>query len=72
MKMMFSRTLGAVLIGGSALALAGCETAPPPMMRPAAFTPLGVGAPYLSGDVIGGRRARAAKMRAATASVHSP
>jgi outer membrane protein OmpA-like peptidoglycan-associated protein len=72
MKMMFSRTLGAVLIGGSALALAGCETAPPPMMRPAAFTPLGVGAPYLSGDVIGGRRARAAKMRAAKASVLSP
>ena len=70
--MMFSRTLGAVLIGGSAIALAGCETAPPPMMRPAAFSPLGVGAPYLSGDVIGGRRARAAKMRAAKASVLSP
>ena len=33
--------------------------------RPAAFTALGVGAPYLSGDVIGGTRARAAKMRAA-------
>ena len=34
-------------------------------LRPAAFTPLGLGAPYLSGDVIGGHDARAAKMRAA-------
>lgn len=49
----------------STLALASCQTAPPPMVRPAAFTPLGVSAPYLSGDVISGRRARAAKMRAA-------
>lgn len=49
----------------SFLALAGCETAPPPIVRPAAFTPLGVSAPYLSGDVIGGHRSRAAKMRAA-------
>jgi outer membrane protein OmpA-like peptidoglycan-associated protein len=49
----------------SILALAGCETAPPPLVRPAAFTPLGVSAPYLSGDVIGGHRSRAAKMRAA-------
>jgi len=58
------RTLRAVL-SCSILALAGCETAPPPVVRPAAFTPLGVSAPYLSGDVIGGHRARAAKMRAA-------
>jgi outer membrane protein OmpA-like peptidoglycan-associated protein len=58
------RTLAAVL-PCSALALASCQTAPPPMVRPAAFTPLGVSAPYLSGDVISGRRARAAKMRAA-------
>jgi outer membrane protein OmpA-like peptidoglycan-associated protein len=36
-------------------------------VRPAAFTPLGVTAAYLSGDVIGGHRARAAKMRAAKA-----
>jgi outer membrane protein OmpA-like peptidoglycan-associated protein len=57
------RTLTAVL-SCSILALTGCETAPPPV-RPAAFTPLGVSAPYLSGDVIGGHRARAAKMRAA-------
>lgn len=58
------RTLIAVL-SCSILALAGCETAPPPVVRPASFTPLGVSAPYLSGDVIGGHRARAAKMRAA-------
>ena len=35
------------------------------MARPAAFIALGVSAPYLSGDVIGGTKARAAKMRAA-------
>ena len=58
------RTLTAVL-SCSIVALAGCETAPPPVVRPAAFTPLGVTAPYLSGDVIGGYRSRAAKMRAA-------
>jgi outer membrane protein OmpA-like peptidoglycan-associated protein len=34
------------------------------MMRPAAFTALGVSAAYLNGDVISGSRARAAKMRA--------
>ena len=58
------RTLTAVL-SCSIVTLAGCETAPPPVVRPAAFTPLGVTAPYLSGDVIGGYRSRAAKMRAA-------
>jgi len=46
-------------------AVAACETAPPPAPVPASFTPLGVSAPYLMGDVIGGYRARAAKMRAA-------
>src|SRR4051812_47417951 len=61
--MHLSRTLTAVAITSSLLA--GCETSPPPMVRPAAFIPLGVSAPYLSGDVIGGYRARAAKMRAA-------
>lgn len=46
--------------------LTGCQTAPPPpLVRPAAFTPLGLNAPYLYGDVIGGHRARAAKMKAA-------
>lgn len=57
-----TKALGlACLIG----ALAACETAPPPMPVPASFRPLGVNAPYLMGDVIGGYRARAAKMRAA-------
>ena len=52
----------------SIILLAGCETAPPvapPLVRPAAFTPLGLNAPYLYGDVIGGHRSRAAKMKAA-------
>jgi outer membrane protein OmpA-like peptidoglycan-associated protein len=50
----------------SAAALTGCETAPPPpMVVPASFTPLGTTAPYLLGEVIGGQKARAAKMRAA-------
>lgn len=56
-----------VLAPASAIAiLAGCQTAPPPpVVVPAAFRPLGVTAPYLLGDVIGGQKARAAKMRAA-------
>lgn len=45
--------------------LSACSSAPPPMARPEAFTPLGLGAPYLSGDVIGGTQSRGAKMRAA-------
>jgi outer membrane protein OmpA-like peptidoglycan-associated protein len=60
------RNLKAVFLSCSLLAVAGCETAPPPpVVRPAAFIPLGVGAAYLNADVIGGYRARAAKMRAA-------
>ena len=58
------RRLCAVVTTGSVLALAACQSAPPPVI-PAAFTPLGVSAPYLSGDVINGSRTRAAKMRAA-------
>src|SRR6476661_10046627 len=55
-----------LIIGSSLAILAGCETAPPPpMVVPASFTPLGTSAPYLLGDVIGGQKARAAKMRAA-------
>jgi outer membrane protein OmpA-like peptidoglycan-associated protein len=68
--MTLRRTLAAVL-STSALALASCQTAPPPP-RPAAFTPLGVSAPYLSGDIIGGHRLRAAKMRAAKIRPLSP
>jgi outer membrane protein OmpA-like peptidoglycan-associated protein len=67
------RTLTAVVLGCSLLAIAGCETAPPPpIVRPAAFIPLGVGAAYLNADVIGGSRARAAKMRAAKIRALSP
>jgi outer membrane protein OmpA-like peptidoglycan-associated protein len=35
------------------------------MVRPAAFTPLGVSAPYLYGPVIGGAKTRATKMHSA-------
>jgi outer membrane protein OmpA-like peptidoglycan-associated protein len=67
------RTLTAVILGCSFLAIAGCETAPPPRIAPpAAFIPLGVGATYLNTDVIGGSRARAAKMRAAKIRPLSP
>jgi outer membrane protein OmpA-like peptidoglycan-associated protein len=60
------RSVKAIILGCAIALLAGCETAPPPpLVRPPAFTPLGLNAPYLYGDVIGGRRARAAKMRAA-------
>lgn len=38
---------------------------PPPIVRPAIFTALGLSAVYLNGDIIGGRKARAAKMRSA-------
>ena len=62
--MQLSRRLCAVITTASVLALAACQTAPPPVI-PAAFTPLGMSAPYLSGDVIGGSRPRAAKLRAA-------
>ena len=68
--MHISRSLTAGALGCSVLAIAGCATSapppPPPVIAPpAAFIPLGLSAAYLSGDVIGGRRARAAKMRAA-------
>jgi len=64
--MHFRRSSKAVIITCAILILAGCESGPPPtMVRPAAFIPLGLNAPYLSGDVIGGHKSRAAKMRAA-------
>jgi outer membrane protein OmpA-like peptidoglycan-associated protein len=62
----FSPKLATILIGCSIAALAGCRSAPPPaLVRPVAFTPLGLNAPYLYGEVISGHRARAAKLRAA-------
>lgn len=63
--MYLCRNLTAIAMTCALVALAGCESAPPPMVRPAAFIPLGLGAAYLNTDVIGGSRARAAKMRAA-------
>jgi outer membrane protein OmpA-like peptidoglycan-associated protein len=70
--MMRSTRLAAVLASAAAaLALAGCGNiygsapAPAPVPRPASFTALGLSAAYLNSDVIGGRKARAAKMRAA-------
>jgi len=55
------------MLGVCILPLAGCGNfgSGPPPIRPAAFTALGVSAAYLNGDLIGGSRARAAKMRAA-------
>jgi outer membrane protein OmpA-like peptidoglycan-associated protein len=64
--MPFNRGLKATGISCLLVAVAGCQTAPPPpMVVPATFTAIGISAPYLSGDVVGGTRARAAKMRAA-------
>jgi len=59
--------IATIALAGSISLLAGCETGapPPPLVRPAAFTPLGLNAPYLYADEIGGHRSRAAKMRAA-------
>ena len=62
----FRRSAKAAIFGCSIALLAGCATAPPPtLVRPASFTPLGLDAPYLSSEVVGGRKARALKMRAA-------
>jgi len=64
-----SRLISAIVTGCSLLALSACmfrgAPPPPPMARPATFIALGLSAAYLSGDVIGGRKARAAKMKAA-------
>jgi outer membrane protein OmpA-like peptidoglycan-associated protein len=64
--MTFTRGITTTILAGALAAIAGCQTAPPPpMVVPAAFTALGTSAPYLFGDVIGGQKSRAAKMRAA-------
>ena len=71
--MTINRSLKALILGCAVAAVAGCQTAPPPpMVVPASFTPLGVTAPYLMGEVIGGYKARAAKMRAAKIRPLSP
>ena len=62
------------------LLLSGCGVGPfaqpppppPPPVRPAVFTALGLGAAYLNGDVVGGRKARTAKLRAAKIRPLSP
>jgi len=64
--MTIDRSLKALILGCAVATIAGCQTAPPPpMVVPASFTPLGVTAPYLMGEVIGGYKARASKLRAA-------
>jgi len=64
--MNWNRTFKALVIGTAIAAVAACQTAPPPpVVVPPAFRPLGTSAPYLLGDVIGGQKARAAKMRTA-------
>ena len=64
--MKITRSCKALAVCCSLAALAACQTAPPPPVAvPAAFTALGTSAPYLLGDVIGGQKTRAAKMKAA-------
>ena len=71
--MTITRRFRTLVVGCAALGIAGCETAPPPPPPvPAAFTALGVSAPYLMGDVIGGLKARSAKMKAAKIKPLSP
>ena len=62
-----SRRLKTLFVGCALASLAGCQTSspPPPVVVPASFRPLGIEAPYLLGDVIGGQKVRVAKMRAA-------
>ena len=61
-----NRIFAAAAISCSLLAITACSTGPAPVMAPPTnFVPLGVGAPYLSGPVIGGQRSRAAKMKSA-------
>ena len=59
------RSLKAVIFSCCCLALGSCQSAPPPVVRPATFIPLGITAPYLLGDIVAGHKARAAKLRAA-------
>jgi outer membrane protein OmpA-like peptidoglycan-associated protein len=66
--MSIRRCVKTIAVGGAIALLAACGgRAPPPpaLVRPAAFTPLGLNAPYLYSDVIGGHKARAARMKAA-------
>ena len=58
-------SLGAMILSGCGIGPFSRPAPPPPPVRPAAFIPLGVSAGYLHGDLIGGYKARAAKMKAA-------
>jgi len=70
---MIIHRIRALVLGCAVAAIAGCQTSPPPpVVVPAAFRPLGVSAPYLMGDVIGGSKVRHAKMRAAKIRPLSP
>ena len=69
----FARFAIAATAGAATLAACGLgRSSPPPMPRPAAFTALGVSAPYLSGEVIGGSKARSARMAKARIKPLSP
>lgn len=70
--MINNRGFKAFAVACTIFTVAGCESAPPPLVRPATFIPLGLGAAYLNTDVIGGHRLRAAKMRAAKIRPLSP
>ena len=71
--MMINLSLTRLFLCCAVAALVGCQTTPPPpVVIPAAFRPLGVTAPYLMGDVIGGTKVRAAKMRTAKIRPLSP
>jgi len=71
--MTINHSVRMLLLGCAVAVIAGCGTAPPPPMAvPASFTPLGVSAPYLMGDVVGGVKARSAKMKAAKIKPLSP
>ena len=61
------RRLSSIALAGAVLAVAACARGGPPaaLPPPAAFTPLGLGAAYLTGALTGGAKARAAKLRAA-------
>lgn len=75
-----NRIRSMIALAPCALLLGSCgagpfaQPAPPPLpvVRPAVFTALGLSAAYLNADVIGGRKARAAKLRAAKIRPLSP
>ncbi len=67
--MHITRSLSLLALCSSLIVVGGCSAgAPPPppvVAPPPSFVPLGLSAAYLYADVVTGRRARAAKLRAA-------